>query len=161
MTETASARDRLDIVDVLYRFALSIDTTDEALMASTLTDDAVLTFTEAAQKAGAAADRADGAATIAAAVTGLNRHLDTAHQITNPLVELQGPDSARLRALVEAQHFPAGTRDRHLMQKNRYDLTLIRIAGSWKIKTFELDNVYTTGDIAVMNEAIAAVGRKD
>ncbi|MEM1309014.1 MAG: nuclear transport factor 2 family protein [Cyanobacteria bacterium P01_D01_bin.115] len=55
--ESKHLKDRLDIIDVLYRFARSIDTADEAMMRSTLTDDCTLIFTEAAQAAGAAAPR--------------------------------------------------------------------------------------------------------
>lgn len=116
-------RDRLDIIDTMYRFALSIDTADAALMRSALTDDAVLIFTPAAQKAGAAAPRLDGGDASAKGVTALSTRLDTTHQITNPLVTLDG-DTAKLLALVEAQHFPAGDRSRHLLQKNRYDIEL-------------------------------------
>ncbi|MEM1310896.1 MAG: nuclear transport factor 2 family protein [Cyanobacteria bacterium P01_H01_bin.153] len=152
--ESKHLKDRLDIIDVLYRFARSIDTADEAMMRSTLTDDCTLIFTEAAQAAGAAAPRIEGGEAFAKGVAALSAELDTTHQITNPLVTLTG-DRATVNALVEAQHFPKGDRSRHILQKNRYDLTLAREHdGIWRIQRFVLDNAWTDGDVGVITDVV-------
>ncbi|MCR4536846.1 nuclear transport factor 2 family protein [Pseudomonas sp. 18.1.10] len=69
--------------------------------------------------------------------------------MTNARVTLDG-DNARLDALVEAQHVPQSDPSRHYLMKNRYDVELVREDDVWLIQRVTVDNVWRSGDPAVL-----------
>jgi hypothetical protein len=54
-------------------------------------------------------------------------------------------------ALVEAQHVPRNDPARHYLMKNRYDVELARNGDVWVITRNTVDNVWRSGDIAVLS----------
>ncbi len=145
----ASAADKLAVVETLYRFAAGIDLRDTELLASASASDAVSDFRPAAAKAGFEYPVLEGRDTIVSALATSLSAIDTTHSISNPRVTVEG-DHARLDALVEAQHVPSGDPARHYLMKNRYDVALTRRGQDWVIQRVTIDNVWRTGDPAVL-----------
>jgi septum formation inhibitor-activating ATPase MinD len=144
------ATDKIAVVEALYRFAAGIDLRDTQLLASAFADDAVSDFRPAAAKAGFEYPVLEGRDNIVAALAAsLNLH-DTTHCVTNPRVSVDG-DRARLDAIVEAQHLPRHDHSRHYLMKNRYDVELVRQHEVWLIQRITVDNVWCTGDPAVLS----------
>lgn len=75
--------------------------------------------------------------------------LDTTHTVTNGRVHVEG-DTARLMALVEAQHVQRAAPSRRLLLKNWYDVDLRREAGTWRMARVRIDNVWFEGEAAVL-----------
>jgi len=80
--------------------------------------------------------------------------LDTNHSITNPRVVVDG-DSARVRCYAQAQHFlpgegPDPERLEHALTMNRYDTTLRRDDGEWRIAHLSIDLAWFDGNPAVL-----------
>lgn len=139
----------LAVVDAIHRFAAGIDLRDDALLASALAEDAVSDFGPAAAKAGFDYPVLTGRQAIVEALSASLRGLDTTHSVTNPRVSLD-TDRAKLEAIVEAQHVPIADSTRHYLMKNRYDVDLIRQDDLWVIQQVTIDNVWRSGDPAVM-----------
>ncbi len=153
MTSTSSltqAADKLAVVDALYRFAAGIDLRDKELLASSLAENAVSDFRPAAAKAGFEYPVIEGRDVIASALSTSLGSLDTTHSVTNARVTING-DTARMDALVEAQHVPRNDPARHYVMKNRYDVELARNGDVWVITRNTVDNVWRSGDIAVLS----------
>lgn len=148
-TEFQTTVDTFAVIDTLHRFAASIDQNDPTLLASAFTQNAVSDFRPAAAKAGFEYPVLEGRDTIVAALSGALSQLDTTHSVSNARVTLDG-DSARLDALVEAQHVPQSDPSRHYLMKNRYDVELVREASVWLIQRVTVDNVWRSGDPAVL-----------
>ena len=74
----------------------------------------------------------------------VHRRADTTHQVTSPRITING-DTARLTALVEAQHLAAdpGT---HALLKNPYTVDLVRDGDLWCIRRMRIENTWLTGD---------------
>lgn len=143
------AADQLAVVDALYRFAAGIDLRDKTLLASSLAENAVSDFRPAAAKAGFDYPVIEGRDIIVGALLSALAALDTTHSVTNARVTIDG-DTARLDALVEAQHVPRGDHTRHYLMKNRYDVELARDGDAWVITRSTIDNVWRSGDAAVL-----------
>lgn len=146
---TGDTADELAAVDALYRFAAGIDLRDQSLLASALAENAVSDFRPAAAKAGFDYPVIEGRDVIVAALRASLATLDTTHSVTNARVTIDG-DTARLDALVEAQHVPRSDPTRHYLMKNRYDVELARAGDGWVITRNTVDNIWRTGDIAVL-----------
>lgn len=144
-----TAADKFAVIDTLHRFAAGIDLKDPALLTSAFTADAVSDFRPAAAKAGFEYPVLEGRETIVAALSGALSQLDTTHSVSNARVILEG-DNARLDALVEAQHVPQSHPSRHYLMKNRYDVELMREGSEWLIQRVTVDNVWRSGDPAVL-----------
>jgi septum formation inhibitor-activating ATPase MinD len=147
---TNEAADKLAVIDALYRFAAGIDLRDKSLLSSALAENAVSDFRPAAAKAGFEYPVIEGRDIIVAALTASLANLDTTHSVTNPRVTIDG-DTARLDALVEAQHVSQDDHTRSYLMKNRYDVELAREGDSWVITRNTVDNVWRSGDISVLS----------
>lgn len=147
---TNEAADKLAVVDALYRFAAGIDLRDKSLLSSALAENAVSDFRPAAAKAGFEYPVIEGRDIIVAALTGSLSKLDTTHSVTNPRVTING-DTARLDALVEAQHVSRDDHTLSYLMKNRYDVELVRMGDGWVITRNTVDNVWRSGDISVLS----------
>ena len=146
----SEAAEKLAVVDALYRFAAGIDLRDRNLLSSSLAEDAVSDFRQAAAKAGFDYPVIEGRDAIVEALTVSLATLDTTHSVTNPRVTIAG-DTARLDALVEAQHVPRGDHTRRYLMKNRYEVELARKGAVWVITRSTIDNVWRSGDPAVLS----------
>lgn len=148
-TNTTETADKLAVVDTLYRFAAGIDLRDRELLASAFVEDAVSDFRPAAAKAGFEYPVLEGRDLIVAALSDSLSRIDTTHSVSNPRVIVEG-DTARLEAIVEAQHLPEHDHSRHYLMKNRYDVELVRRGAIWQIQRVTVDNVWRTGDPGVL-----------
>ncbi|TMR99217.1 nuclear transport factor 2 family protein [Nonomuraea basaltis] len=139
-------KDRTEIIDALYRFGLGQDLKDKDLFASAFTADAELDFRPAAAKWGAEPPLMSGRDTITTAILGMfSGRVDTTHQVTNPRIAIDG-DTARLTALVEAQHLLTADHNTYALLKNPYDVALVRDGQRWLIHRMSIDNAWYTGD---------------
>lgn len=144
-TVVRELRDRVEIVDALYRFGLGQDRKDRALFASAFAADAELDFRPAAAKWGARPPLMSGRDTIVTTILGMFAgRVDTTHQVTNPRVEIDG-DTARLTALVEAQHLLSADHSVFALLKNPYEVDLVRDGERWLIHRMRIDNTWFTG----------------
>lgn len=139
-------RDRAEVLDALYRFGLGQDLKDRALFASAFAVDAELDFRPAAARWGARPPLMSGRDTIVTTILGaFTGRVDTTHQVTNPRVAVDG-DTARLTALVEAQHLLSSDHGVFALLKNPYDVDLVRNGERWVIHRLRIDNAWFTGD---------------
>ena len=139
-------RDRTEVIDALYRFGLGQDLHDRELFASSLSADAELDFRPTAAKIGIESALMTGRAAIVDTVFGLFAdRVATTHVVTNPRVRLDG-DTARLTAIVEAQHLLTADHRRHALLKNLYDVELVRDGERWTMRRVRIDNVWYTGE---------------
>ncbi|GAA3473246.1 nuclear transport factor 2 family protein [Nonomuraea roseola] len=91
-----------------------------------------------------------GRDTIVATILGMFAgRVNTTHQVTNPRVAVDG-DTARLTALVEAQHLLIADRGTHALLKNLYDVDLVREGERWLMRRVRIDNAWYTGDPAAI-----------
>ncbi|GIJ51770.1 hypothetical protein Val02_86560 [Virgisporangium aliadipatigenens] len=150
---TASAeelRDRVEVVDALYRFGLGQDLRDRDLFASAFAVDATLDFRPAAARWGAEVPLMTGRDAIVDTILGrFAGRVDTTHVVTNPRVRLDG-DAARLTALVEAQHLLSADHAVHALLKNLYDVALVRDGSRWVVRSMRIENVWYTGTPAAI-----------
>ncbi|MFD1497815.1 nuclear transport factor 2 family protein [Streptosporangium lutulentum] len=149
-TVAGELRDRAEITDALYRFGLGQDLKDKDLFASSFAEDAELDFRSAAARWGSKPPLLSGRDTIVTTVLGMFAgRVDTTHQVTNPRIAVEG-DTARLTALVEAQHLLTADRSGHALLKNLYDVDLVRDGDRWVMRRIRIDNVWFTGDPAAV-----------
>jgi septum formation inhibitor-activating ATPase MinD len=149
MTYPNDTVDKFAVIETLYRFAAGIDLRDRELLASAFVENAVSDFRPAAAKAGFEYPVLEGREVIVAALSDSLSQFDTTHSVSNPRVSIDG-DKARLEAIVEAQHLPSNDHSRHYLMKNRYDVQLARQGEVWRIERVTVDNVWRTGDLAVL-----------
>ncbi|MCG7526187.1 nuclear transport factor 2 family protein [Streptomyces sp. OfavH-34-F] len=146
----AELRDRTEITDALHRFGLGQDLKDKDLFASAFAADAELDFRPAASKWGAEPPLMSGRDTIVTTILAMfTGRVDTTHQITDVRIAVEG-DTARLTALVEAQHLLVADPGTHALLKNPYDVELIRDGDRWVIRRLRIDNTWYTGEPAAI-----------
>jgi hypothetical protein len=146
--DVRALRDEQQVIDALYRFAAGQDLRRRELFLSAFSVDAELDFTQPARRFGIQMPIMIGRSEIAK-IMEILAPLDTTHTVTNPRVELHG-DEARLTALVEAQHVSRAAPEQYLLLKNIYDVTLVRSAVDWKIRSLGIRNVWYQGDPGVL-----------
>lgn len=149
LTHQSDTADNWAVVETLYRFAAGIDLRDHALLASAFASDAISDFRPAAAKAGFKYPVLEGRDVIVAALSGSLAQVDTTHSVSNPRVSIDG-DRAHLEALVEAQHVLKSDPTLQYLMKNRYDVDLVKVDEAWVIQRVTVDNVWRTGDPAVL-----------
>jgi SnoaL-like domain len=139
-------RHRVEIVDALYRFGLGQDLKDKELFASAFAEDAELDFRPAAAKWGAHPPVMVGRKTIVTTILAMfTGRVDATHEVANPRIAIEG-DTARLTALVEAQHLLSDDHSSHALLKNLYDVELVRDGQRWVIRRMRIENAWYTGD---------------
>jgi hypothetical protein len=150
LVQNATPTEHLAIVDALHRFAWGMDTDDSTLIASAFAPAGTADFSPAAQKLGIQFPPLDGRDTIAGALGAFAGMLVTSHSVSNVRVQVNG-DSANLRALVDAQHFPVKDASRSLLLKNDYDVALICDGDGWLITRMTISNIWSQGAIGVIS----------
>ncbi|MFE3516743.1 nuclear transport factor 2 family protein [Streptomyces sp. NPDC059166] len=145
----AELRDRAEILDALFRFGLGQDLKDPQLLASAFTAAAELDFSPAAARWGGRPPVMAGRSTIVTTILGLSGRVDTTHQVTNARIVVDG-DTARLTALVEAQHLLVADRGVFALLKNPYAVDLVRDGDRWLINRIRIENSWFTGDPATI-----------
>lgn len=142
-------RDRLEISDALYRFGAGIDFNRADFLESAFSVDAVADFAPAARKVGLDFPLLSGREMIIQVLTTTVGLLDTTHSVANPRIQITG-DTAKLYAIVEAQHLPPQDHTRHFLMKNQYEVSLVRSGEQWVISNMVIDNVWFTGEPNVL-----------
>ncbi|MEU4217418.1 nuclear transport factor 2 family protein [Actinoplanes sp. NPDC026623] len=146
----ADLRDRIEIIDALYRFGLGQDLADRDLFASAFVESAELDFRPAASRWGADVPVMTGRDAIVDTILAMFAgRVDTTHVVTNPRVRIDG-DRACLTAIVEAQHLLTADHTVHVLLKNRYDVALVRDRERWAVQRIIIENVWYTGDPAAI-----------
>lgn len=142
-------QDRLEIADALYRFGAGVDFNSEELLVLALAPDVVVDFTASNQLWGLEFPVLQGRDTVIQALKSSVGILDTTHTVTNPRTQIEG-DTAKLYAIVEAQHLPPNDHSRHCLMKNQYDVTLVRDGEHWVIQHLIVKGVWFTGDPKIL-----------
>lgn len=137
--------DRAEIIDALYRFGLGQDLKDKDLFASAFAADAELDFRPVGAKCGFDSDLMAGRDTIVEVIPSVLAGIDTTHVVTNPRVEVTG-DTARLTAIVEAQHLRSADHTVFALLKNLYAVDLVRDGERWLMRRVHIDNIWYTGE---------------
>jgi hypothetical protein len=149
--------DREAAIDALVRFVCSLDEGDEALLASSITEEMVMDLSPF-NKAGFNYSPFSGRDTVVERLMkAVGKSMDTTHSITNFRTKyVEGEeDSMEVNAYVLAQHFRLGQgpssdfQDFYLMG-NKYKARVIRAGNAWQIKHLEIEPAWTQGVAAVM-----------
>ena len=136
-----------DALDALLRFGAGQDLGDERLFRSAFAADAVLDFSQPAERFGASIPSMKGIEEITGILTTLEP-LRTTHTVSNARIDVTG-DTAKLFALVEAQHVRRDD-EAHLLLKNIYWVDLSRAGSRWVIDVMTIHNVWHDGDPVVL-----------
>lgn len=148
-----SALDLLAIPQVKYRYAYSLDTKNWTQHRSVLADEVVVDFSGLGHSGPPRSMAAD--AWVSRVSNTIGSFGMTQHTITNPLIEQDG-DEVRLTSYVVAQHALADDPDQRLYELGgRYDDRLIRQDGEWRLSSISLSHLWTSGDVAVWDQAMA------
>ena len=146
---TASAAERLEVVEVLYRFGAGVDHNDADLLATAFSDDAVVDFGPCGRAMGLDFPVLTGGGTIVGFLCSNAEKQTTSHVITNGRARING-GSAVLRALVDATHLPKDDHSRRCQMMNWYDVDLVKEADSWRMRRVVISNAWFTGDVQVL-----------
>jgi hypothetical protein len=146
--------DRAEITDALYRYTAGLDHGDAELLASSLTQDAVVDLTPATSKIGLDFPVLKPRDVVVGALAGAVGPLDTSHSVTNVRIVIQG-DTATVRCYAQAQHFlpgegPQPSKTRHALMMNRYEADVVRDGQRWLIRHLVIDNAWFDGDPSVL-----------
>lgn len=139
-----SLLDRMEIIELLHRYATAIDDRDWARLATCFTDDAVALY-------GPVLGRREGIAAIEQTCRTSLEPLDASqHLIGTHEIELDG-DRARARCYVHAQHTKAGTPggDNFVIGATYFD-ELVRTRDGWRIRQRELRILWQEGNPQVL-----------
>ena len=148
-TRIAAAGDHLEVMDALLRFGAGVDHHDVGLTASAFSDDAVVDFGPGGQKMGLEFPVLTGGEMIVQFLGSSAGTRTTTHAITNGRGHVEG-DAARLRALVDATHFPRDDHSRRCEMMSWYEAEFARDGRSWRIRRLVIDNAWFTGDPQVL-----------
>jgi hypothetical protein len=147
--------DREAVIDAVVRFVCSLDEADPDMLASSITEDMVMDLTPFSQ-IGRKYEPLKGKETVVSTLMkNVGTNLDSTHHVSNFRIELNG-DEANLRCYALAQHYrkghgPGDKYTDYYLMGNKYDCTIVRDGGVWKIKTFVLIPAWTQGNPSVMN----------
>lgn len=142
------------ITDALHRYTAGLDHGDADLLASSLTEDAMVDLTPATSKIGLDFPVLKPRDTIVGALIPAVGPLDTSHVISNIRTAVHG-DTAHVNCYALAQHYlpqegPKPDRTRHALMMNHYDADLRREGSTWRISRLTIDNAWFEGDESVL-----------
>ena len=148
-------QDRLEILDVLNRYAHALDSRDWDLLRSCFTPDAVADYLDLGGVN-------EGVEAIVALCRGALDGLDASqHLIGSPLAEVEG-DTATARCYLQAQHvFRGAPGGDHYLVGGTYVDRLVRTDDGWRIEHRTLHATWTDGNpdvFAAGAERLSAAG---
>ncbi|MDQ0787853.1 nuclear transport factor 2 family protein [Streptomyces sp. B3I8] len=156
MSEAALQRltDHAEIADALHRYTAGLDHGDAELLASSLTEDALVDLTPATGKIGLDFPPLKPRDAVVGALIPAVGPLDTSHVISNIRATVDG-DTAHVNCYAMAQHYlphegPRPDRTRHALMMNRYDADLTRDGSTWRISRLTIDSAWFEGDKTVL-----------
>jgi uncharacterized protein (TIGR02246 family) len=128
-------QDKIEIQELLARYARGVDTRDWELWKSVFTDDAELDYSSAGVPLG---KRDEIAAIFEQAFTGITW---AQHFITNIEIELDGDDRAKVRAMFyNPMQFPH--KDEQSACGGTYEHEMVRTPEGWKSERVVEDNMW-------------------
>jgi 3-phenylpropionate/cinnamic acid dioxygenase small subunit len=131
---------KLEITDVLYRYATALDTRDWALLGEVFADDAVYAIGQHGEFTGPRA--------IAEKISSLiGGYESTQHLIANPVIEVDG-ESAHGRCYLHALHYLTAQQtgaNTYEMGGTYFD-EFVRTAAGWRIKHRVLEIAWREGN---------------
>ncbi|SCU89906.1 LANO_0D06854g1_1 [Lachancea nothofagi CBS 11611] len=142
---------REEIVDVVYRVCLALDSNDKALWESAWARSPDITLD-------IGGNVSTGLEKINAGFDSIGP-MDTQHLVSSVRVDVKdGSDKAHVTANALAQHFRAGQGQvpnaDHLLVGSTYDIQIVKQAdGAWKLKTWVLKVTWTEGTWDVMPQS--------
>lgn len=142
-----SLNTREAITDTLHRAVLAFDTDDQALLESSLSPDAVFDLDGRVL---------NGLDEICTQCFDTVSKLDTTHFISNVRINyVEGASTASMTASALSQHYRPNTGKTpgatNFMGGSLYYVDVVRdTEGLWKIKTWRMKIIWTTGDVGVM-----------
>jgi FAD/FMN-containing dehydrogenase len=158
MSEAALRRltDQAGIADTLHRYAAGLDHGDAELLASSLTEDALVDLTPATGRIGLDFPPLEPREVVVGALIPAVGPLDTSHVISNVRATVDG-DTAHVNCYAMAQHYlpgegPRPERTRHALMMNRYDADMRRDGdgSTWRISRLTIDSAWFEGDKTVL-----------
>ena len=146
--------DRQAITDVLFRVAVGIDLADAELLATTVTDDAVVDLGPATRKIGSDFPAMESSEQATGTHLRAVGSPDTSHSMTSMRVSLSG-DTATADCSVMAQHFLPGEGSRpdrtaHALEMNLWAAAFLRTAEGWRIRRLDVNNAWFEGDPSIL-----------
>ena len=143
----ARLTDRLEISDVLIRYAVSLDSRDWAQLATCFTGDAVAEY-------GELAGRNDGRDEIVATCRHTLEGLDASQHLVGNFVVACDGDEATASCYLHAQHYlvSANGANTFVVGGTYYD-RLVRSPDGWRIAHRRLDVTWTDGNAGIFAEA--------
>jgi hypothetical protein len=146
-SEVKSLADRLEINDVLHRYALALDSRDWELLRSCFTADAVAVYFDPA-------DSNEGVDAIVARCWSALQGLDASqHMIGTALASVDG-DTASATCYLHAQHvFRGAPGGDHYLIAGRYEDRLVRTDAGWRIQHRTLHFSWSRGNQGVFPAA--------
>ena len=153
-TDLAGLLDHHGVVDAALRYTGGLDAGDAELMASALTEDAVVDVTPAMSAIGLDFPVLSPRDTVVGGLIGAVGQLQTSHSVTNARSTVDG-DEATLSCYVDAMYrLPRGVEDdrsvRHAEMMIRYTTRLLRADGGWRIRHLRIDGLWFDGDPQVL-----------
>ena len=142
--------DRAEIADALYRYATGIDLHDPVLFESAFAADATLDFTDPARGLETTVPVLEGRRAIGDAMMASAAPLVSSHAVFNLRVTAYDGRHATSTALVEEHYFQKGSCTGQLVLMNVYTVELWRDSRRWLITRMTIENVWFSGDVAVL-----------
>jgi hypothetical protein len=152
--DLAALLDHHGVVDAAVRYTTGLDTGDADLMASALTEDAVVDVTPAMSAIGLDFPVLSPRDTVVGGLIGAVGRLQTSHSVTNARSTVD-TDDATLSCYVDAVYrLPRGEQEdrtvRHAQMMIRYTTRLVRADGGWRIRHLRIDGLWFDGDPQVL-----------
>lgn len=123
------AADRLELVELLHRYAWAIDSADWELLTQVFSEDAEADFSSVGEYVEADARMRGREAIVSWLRTALAPFPDVLHFMSNQLVEVQG-DRARTRTYMHVLHLPMG---------GIYHGEAVRTPEGWRLRRLRLE----------------------
>ncbi|KIX06625.1 uncharacterized protein Z518_04601 [Rhinocladiella mackenziei CBS 650.93] len=145
-------------IDAVYRFTQGLDNSDEALIRSAFTTDAVIDRSGLKSVIGFEFPGLEGLESIVSDVLSTIGPMDTGHHVSNARVEMsENEEEAQVTCYVLAQHYRPGegcdpAKKIHLLIGNHYKANVVRDQKDelWKIKRMEFSSLWSDGDLSVL-----------
>ena len=142
--------DHAAITDAVHRYTAGLDLGDTDLLASSLTEDAVVDLSPATAKIGFAFPALQPRQVVVDSLIPAVGPVDTSHAVSNVRITIEG-DTATVKCYAMAQHFAPGDgpkpdRTRHALMMNRYDAEAVRDGETWRMSKLVIDNAWFEGD---------------
>ena len=125
-----AAADRLEIAELMYRYAWAIDKWERALLSDVFADDAEGDFSAMADYVEGDGIARGRATVIAWLRSAIEKFPDVLHFLSNPLVTLKGANAADITTYMHVLHLPMG---------GIYHCKAMRTAQGWRIHRLRLE----------------------